>query len=194
MRFREIDDCREQYPIRMICRCLNVSPSGYYAWRSRRPGPRARENALLSERIEALPEASDKVKGSPRICTELRGEGLSCSVNRVARLMRIQGLRGIPQRKAWRHKRSGTRPEGVRNHLDRDFTEAEPNTRWVTDITYVRTDEGWLYLCIVLDLFTDLVVGWSMGGQQDRELVMSAVLMALRQRKGGSPTILHSDR
>ena len=93
---------------------------------------------------------------------ELRYLGESCSRNRVARLMRDSGLRGIPQRRRWRTKPSGTRPDDIRNHLARDFTADEPNTKWVTDITYIRTPEGWLYLSVVVDLYSGRVVGWSM--------------------------------
>ena len=194
MRFAAIDDCRDTYPVQMMCRCLKVSTSGYYAWRSRRPGPRAVANAVLLERIEAIHEASDQVKGSPRIFGELRSEGHACSVNRVARLMRVNGMRGIPQLKKWRKKPSAARPAGVENLLERDFSATARDKRWVTDITYIRTDEHWLYLSIVLDLYSDEVVGWSMGNRQDTELVMRSVLMALGQREGDGPTVLHSDR
>ena len=108
--------------------------------------------------------------------------------------MRVHGLQGIPQRRKWRRKVSSQRPDGVRNLLERDFSADESNARCVTDITYIRTDEHWLYLCVVLDLATDDVVGWSMNARQDRELVLRAVLMALGQRDGNGPTILHSDR
>jgi putative transposase len=91
-------------------------------------------------------------------------------------------------------KRTGVRPAGTQNHLNRDFTAAAPNTKWVTDITYIRTAEHWLYLCVVLDLYSGLVVGWSMSPQQDRQLVIQAVLMAVWQRLGRTPVILHSDR
>ncbi len=120
--------------------------------------------------------------------------GEPCSRNRVARLMRDDGLRGIPQRRRWRTKPTGTRPDHVQNHLARDFTADEPNTKWVTDITYIRTAEGWLYLAVVVDLYSGRVVGWSMRARQDRELVLQAVLMALWQRTDRSPVILHSDR
>ena len=125
---------------------------------------------------------------------ELRYQGESCSRNRVARLMRDDGLRGIPQRRRWRKKSSGVRPDHVRNHLARDFSADEPNTKWVTDITYIRTAEGWLYLAVVVDLYSGRVVGWSMSARQDRQLVLQAVLMSLWQRKGRSPVVLHSDR
>ena len=125
---------------------------------------------------------------------ELRYLGESCSRNRAARLMRDSGLRGIPQRRRWRKKPSGTRPDDVRNHLARDFNADQPNTKWVTDITYIRTAEGWLYLSVVVDLYSGRVVGWSMSARQDRQLVLQAVLMALWQRPNRSPVILHSDR
>ena len=125
---------------------------------------------------------------------ELRYLGESCSRNRVARLMRDSGIRGIPQRRRWRTKPSGTRPDHVQNHLARDFTADQPNTKWVTDITYIRTAEGWLYLSVVVDLYSGRVVGWSMSARQDRQLVLQAVLMALWQRPNRSPVILHSDR
>jgi putative transposase len=125
---------------------------------------------------------------------ELRYRGEDCSRNRVARLMRNDGLRGIPQRRRWRNKPTGTRPASVQNHLARDFRADQPNTKWVTDITYIRTAEGWLYLSVVVDLFSGRVVGWSMSPRQDRQLVLQAVLMALWQRADRSPVVLHSDR
>jgi putative transposase len=155
---------------------------------------RARENQRLSERIEALHAASDGVLGCGRLRYDLHDEGETCSKNRIARLMRVVGLRGIPQRKRQGHKRSGTRPGSVSNHLDRDFQADEANTKWVTDITYVHTAERWLYLCVVLDLHSGLIVGWSMSTCQDRQLVLQAVLMALWQREDRAPVILHSDR
>jgi putative transposase len=125
---------------------------------------------------------------------ELRFEGETCGRHRVARLMRIHGLQGVPQGRRWRKKSSSARPSGVSNHLARDFLAAQPNRKWVTDITYLRTAEGWLYLCVVLDLFSRLVVGWSMSVRQDRALVLRAVLMALWQREDRELVVLHSDR
>jgi len=125
---------------------------------------------------------------------ELRYEGETCSRNRVARLMRVNGIWGVPQQKRWQKKASGSRPTDIRNHLARDFTATQSNAKWVTDITYIRTAEGWLYLCAVLDLYTKQVVGWSMSRRQQRSLVLQAVLMALWQREERIPVILHSDR
>jgi putative transposase len=108
--------------------------------------------------------------------------------------MRRAGLQGVPQRRQWWKKPAGACPSGTRNHLDRNFSAAAPNTKWVTDITYIRTAEHWLYLCSVLDVYSGLVVGWSMSPHQDRQLVVHAVLMALWQRLARTPVILHSDR
>lgn len=155
---------------------------------------RARDNQRLLRRIVSLHSASDGVLGAPRIQEDLRYAGESCSLNRVARLMHKQGLRGIPVRRQWRKKASSVRPAGIENHLERDFNAHAPNTKWVTDITFIETAEGWLYLSAVKDLYSDVVVGWSMSHRQTRELVIQAVLMALWQREDRSPVVLHSDR
>jgi putative transposase len=189
-----IERCRDAFPVRLMCRCLHVSPSGYYSWRDRPASLRKQSNDRLLTRIRRLHAQSDGVFGSPRMWEELRYLGEPCSRNRVARLMRRDGLRGVPQRRRWQTKQAGTRPDGVQNHLDRDFTADEPNTKWVTDITYIRTSEGWLYLSVVLDLYSGRIVGWSMSARQDTQLVLQSVLMALWQRTDRSPVVLHSDR
>lgn len=194
MKFRMIDRCRDAFPIRLMCRCLSVSSNGYYEWRARPLSQQAQSNAALLSRIKDIHENSDGVMGAPRIWEELQYAGVSCSKNRVARLMQSHGIHGIPQKKRWRKKPSDKRPVGIQSHLDRDFTADEPNTKWVTDITYIETAEGWLYLCAVLDLCNGIIVGWSMSHRQTRELVMQTVLMALWQREDRTPVILHSDR
>ena len=177
-----------------MCRCLKVSASGFYAWKKRPDAPRTRANATLLDKIRSLHEDSEGVWGSGRIHDELRRSGESCGQNRVARLMRLDGLRGIPERRRWGMKPSGNRPDGVVNHLERQFTADKPNEKWATDITYVPTYEGWLYLAVVLDLHHNLVVGWATSARQDRHLALQAVLMATWQRRGLEPAILHSDR
>jgi putative transposase len=177
-----------------MCRCLKVSPSGFHAWCTRPPSARARDNARLLGKIRGHHAASDGVMGAPRMHEQLGYEGETASLNRVARLMAADGLAGVPQRRRWRYKPCATRPAGVRNHLARDFAASAPNTKWVTDITYIRTGEGWLYLCAVIDLHSGKVVGWSMSPVQDRHLVMKAVMMAGWQRADRSSVILHSDR
>jgi putative transposase len=194
MTYRMIQRCRTAFPIRMMCRCVRVSPSGYYGWVPRVPSARVQENVRLWARIRARYADHDGVVGSPRIWEDLRYAGERCGRHRVARLIRWAGLHGVPQRRQWRKKPAGARPSGTRNHLDRNFSAAAPNTKWVTDITYVRTAEHWLYLCSVLDVYSGLVVGWSMSPRQDRQWVVHAVLMALWPRPARTPVILHSDR
>lgn len=189
-----IERCRDAYPVRLMCRCLRVSASGYYGWRERPPSARAVDNERLTKAITLMHAESDGVLGSPRIWKDLRYGGERCGRHRVARLMRAQGLRGIPHRRRWQKKESGQRPPWIENHLARDFAADTRNRKWVTDITYIRTAEAWLYLCVVIDLYSRLVVGWSMSPRQERELVLQAVLMALWQRRDPRPVILHSDR
>jgi len=189
-----IECCRDAYPVRLMCRCLEVSPSGYYGWRDRPLSGQAKENERLLGRIKTLHAESDGVKGSGRIWDDLRYAGEFCGKHRVARLMQRSSIQGIPQRRRWKKKAPGQRPLDVENHVARDFKADEPNTKWVTDITYIRTAEQWLYLCVVLDLHSGMVVGWSMSHRQERQLVIQAVLMALWQRPDRRPVILHSDR
>jgi len=189
-----IERCREAFPVTMMCRLLKVSSSGYYEWRGRPPSDRQQDNVRLLHKIRHLHAQSDQVLGSPRIWDDLRYDGETCSLNRVARLMRSNAIRGIPAKQQWRKKKPGDRPDDVTNHLERDFTADDANTKWVTDITYVRTGEGWLYLAIVVDLYHGLVVGWSMSHRMEKQLVIQAVLMALWQKPRSSHVILHSDR
>ena len=178
-----------------MCRCLRVSASGFYGWSKRPSSPRAIDNDRLIGRIRELHEDSRGALGAPRMQEDLSFEGETASVNRVARLMAKEGLQGWPRR-----KRRGQRakpslpPPGTGNHLERDFLAMEPETKWVTDITEIKTTEGKLYLCIVMDLFDKRVVGWSMHHRQDRQMVIRAVQMAVGQRKFKEPLVLHSDR
>ena len=178
-----------------MCRCLKVSPSGYYGWDARPPSARQLDNERLLERIQEIHEDSRGAIGAPRMHEDLVDAGETASPNRVARLMARAGLQGWPRRKKRGQRgRPGVPPPGVKNLLERDFTALEPETKWVTDITELKTDEGKLYLCIVLDLFSKLVLGWSMHHRQDRQMVIRAVEMAIWQRQGEWSVILHSDR
>jgi len=154
---------------------------------------RSRENQRLLDRIRALHAESDGTFGAGRIWEDLNEEGEHCSLNRVARLMRLDGLQGIPCKKRLRSKPSGTRPANIENHLARDFKADKPSTRWVTDITYIRIVGGqWLYLCVVVDLYSGIVVGWSMSRRQNRQLVLQAVLktlVAARVKAAGNPAL-----
>ena len=189
-----MERCREQCAVRLMCRCLKVSASGYYAWRHRPASRREQENGRLLERIRELHTRSDGVLGAPRMWEELRYAGERCGKNRVARLMWVHGLQGIPQKRRWRGKASGQRPDGIDNRLQRDFRAEAINEKWVTDITYVHTGEHWLYVCAVIDLCSGVVVGWSMNCRQGSELVIRALSMAVWQRQGSAAVIVHSDR
>ena len=190
-----IERCRDEFPVRLMCRCLRVSTSGYYDWSKRSPSARRADNDRLLGRIRELHEDSRGVLGAGRMHEDLAAEGESASLNRVARLMAADGLQGWPRKKRRGQRgQPGVAPPGVCNKLERDFTALEPETKWVTDITQIKTDKGKLYLCIVLDLFDHRVVGGSMHHRQDRKMVIRAAQMAVWQRQGSGPVILHSDR
>lgn len=177
-----------------MCRCLQVSPSGYYAWSTREPGIRETENRRLLGRIREIHDDSGGIIGAPRMWEDLVAEGESASLNRIARLMSAHDIQGWPRKKRKRLGRPNVRPAGIDNHLERDFTALEPESKWVTDITEIKTLEGKLFLCVVIDLFSKLVIGWAMHHRQDRHMVIRAVEMAVWQRQEATQVILHSDR
>ncbi len=178
-----------------MCRCLKVSSSGYYAWEKRPPNPRQIDNDRLLERIREIHEDSRGAIGVPRMHEDLREAGETASKNRIARLMASAGLQGWPRKKkrGQRHSPALT-PADVQNQLQRDFTALEPEAKWVTDITEMNTGEGKLYLCVVIDLFSKVVVGWSIHHRQDRQMVIRAIEMAVWQRQKKCDVVLHSDR
>ena len=161
MRFGFIDAEKALYPVRMLCRLLEVAPSGYYAWRQRGPSKRAQQDAMLGPRLVAAHRANRSVYGSPRLCAELQAEGFDIGRARVARLMRQHGLAASPPKRFRKTTDSAHAHPTAPNVLQRDFTAEAPNRVWTTDITYVWTREGWLYLAVVLDLYARRVVGWS---------------------------------
>ena len=194
MRFRFVEAEKAHYPIRLMCRCLAVSRSGYYAWRKRPPSARAEQDARLGVEIAASHRASRRTYGSPRILRDLREEGHRVSRKRVARLMRELGLEGRRKRRFRATTDSRHRFPVAPNVLMRDFDVEAPNTAWVTDITYVATLEGWLYLAVILDLFSRRVVGYALSERIDRALVLEALREALVRRPGARDLIHHSDR
>jgi len=194
MKFRFIEDHRGEFQVGLMCQELEVSRSGYYAWRGRPPSKREMANRELKEKIQAVFAESHETYGSPRIYRILRSQGLTVSVNRVARLMRSGGLRA----KQARHFRSTTRRNKkdsvAPNLLQRDFHAERPNEKWLAEITYIATREGWLYLAAVLDLFNRQIVGWAMADQMTSELTKRAVQMAIREQRPGRGLIHHSDQ
>jgi putative transposase len=183
---------RHRFDVRFMCRVLEVTPSGYYAWLKQPQSQRATDNARLLKLIRASFDASNGIYGSPRVFLDLREAGETCSKHRVARLMRAHKIR--PVRGYGRKPKSGANPSNlVPNVLQRQFDVGQPNKAWVTDITYIRTWEGWLYLAVVLDLFSRKIVGWAVAPTIGRGLVLDAVLMAVRRRRP-KKTIIHSDQ
>lgn len=195
MKYQAIQRCRNDFPVLLMCRCLKVSPSGYYDWERRPVSARQIDNERLLERIRQIHADSQGALGVPRMHEDLLEEGETASKNRIARLMAADGLQGWPRKKKRGQRGNpGLPPPDIENLLKRDFTALEPETKWVTDITEIKTGDGKLYLCVVLDLFSNLVIGWSMHHRQDRQMVIRAVEMAIWQREGGWSVILHSDR
>ena len=177
----------------MMCRLLEVSTSGYYAWFKRPPSRRAQEDAVLTERIRAIHSWSRGTYGSPRIFDELRDNGVRIGRKRVARLMQAAGLQGVSRRKRIRTtlRKPGQSP--APDLVDRDFSASRPDELWVADLTYIRTWAGFLYLAVVVDAFSRRVVGWAMGNHLRTELVLDALNMAIDQRKPEG-VIHHSDQ
>jgi putative transposase len=194
VRFQFIDDHREQFPVNRMCQVLEVSASGYYAWRNRPPSGREMANRELSKRIKAVYKSSYGTYGSPRIYRELQAQGVACSENRVARLMRLSGLQAR-QTKCYRvtTKRDQRHPVAP-NLLKRDFAADRPDQKWLCDITYIPTQEGWLYLAPVLDLYARRIVGWAMSDRMTSDLTKDALKMALRRRRPEMDLIHHSDQ
>ena len=184
-----------QYAVKRMCRSLNVSRSGYYAWRARPASQRAHANELLLAQIQEEHRASRQTYGSPRIHAALQRKGTACGRNRVARLMRRYG---ITARKAHRHFPRTTQrnpwAKPAPNLLNQDFSSPAADRKWVSDITYIDTAEGWLYLASVLDLFSRRVVGWAMADHMGTALVQEALEMAMVQRHPPQGWMHHSDQ
>jgi putative transposase len=182
------------YAIAVLCDVLGVSRSGYYAW-SRRPEPaRARSDAQLKTQIAAAHLKSRSTYGSPRVHAELRGKGLRIGKKRVARLMREEGIKARQKRRFRRTTDSKHTNPIAPNVLERKFETTAPNKAWVTDVTYIATDEGWMYLATILDLFSRRVVGWATSATNDRALALDALEQALRARRPAPGLLHHSDR
>jgi putative transposase len=194
MKYQFIEQHKQEFPIVVMCKVLGISESGFYAWRKRPTCQRKREDAQLTEEIGQVFRFHRERYGSPRIHTELKDQGRTCSRKRVARLMREAGISAKgPRRRVLTTKRDVSHPVAP-NLLNRDFTATEPNKKWTTDITYIPTAQGWLYLAVILDLSSRIVVGWSMSGHCDEELGANALKMALARRRPKAGFLHHSDR
>lgn len=194
MRFAFIDAQQASFSICALCRAMEVARSGYYAWAARLACARKREDRVLAVHIAAAFARSRRTYGSPRMLKELREDGHRVGRRRTARIMRENGM-FARRRKAWRRSVAGCGSErAAPNLLDRNFTARAPNQAWVTDVKYVRTKEGWLYLAPVIDLFSRRVVGYAMSTQQDGDLSIAALESAVRARGAPKGLVLHSDR
>jgi transposase InsO family protein len=191
MSFRLIEDHRDAYPVRVLCAVLEVSPAGYYAWRCRRPSARSSANTELVAAIRRVHSDSGARYGSPRVHAALRGQGRGASRGRIERLMRRHWILAImaPPRRV--------RTTDSRHPLPiaaRDFTAAAPNRVWLADITYIPTDEGWLYLAAIQDMATREIVGWSPSDRLKSTIGEDALTMAILNRNPPPGLIHHSDR
>jgi len=197
MRYRFIHTHATTWRITTLCRVLRVSTAGYYAWRQRGPSARAITEARLMDRVRTVHQQSRQTYGSPRVHAELQAQGERVSVQRVARAMRDAGVYAIRRRRFQVTTQSAHAHPIAPNVLDRQFAVATvpaPDRVWATDITYVPTHEGGLYLAIVLDLASRRIVGWAMQATLDRRLALAALEMALQHRQPGPGVLHHSDR
>lgn len=190
-----IEEHRSEFDITVMCRVLNVSRSGYYAWRRRQPCAREMADKELLAQIEEIFAESGQTYGSPRVYIELKAGGIACGRKRVERLMRENGLVAVGTKKNRAKTTDSEHSLPVApNLLDRDFTAKRPNEKWTTDITYIDTNEGWLYLAAVMDLFSRRIVGWAMRADLTAQLAVDALQMATTNRRPPAGLLHHSDR
>jgi putative transposase len=194
MKYAFIDEHRSGFRVKKMCRVFDVSRSRYYAWRRRSQGLRQQENERLLEKIKEAHQMSRRTYGSPRITVELNANGTPCGKNRIARIMRLHGIFAKTKRRFRVTTHSNHNLPVADNLLNRRFEASKQNHVWLSDITYIRTQEGWLYLSAVLDLFNRQVIGWSMNDRLTQELAIQALDQALGQRKPEAGAIFHSDR
>jgi len=181
--------------VTMMCHMLQVTRSGYYAWRGRPVSPRQQRREVLEKRIRQVHEQSRRTYGSPRITVELKASGLSVCENTVARYMREAGVWVQPQRRFVPRTTDSDHAHPIApNVLERDFEASGPNQKWACDLTYIWTDEGWLYLSVVMDLFSRRIIGWNMSDNLKADGIADALRMALTRRKPEAGLVHHSDR
>jgi transposase InsO family protein len=199
MKYKFIFEHLEEFPVSRMCQALEIAQSGYYKWCcQQRHGsnltPRKEADKVLGEQIEKVFVGSRKLYGSPRVHATLKADGVSCSRKRVARLMGAKGLTPRLKKHKTRTTDSQHNDPVAPNKLNREFEAEAPNHKWAGDITGIWTSEGWLYLAVLLDIYSRMVVGWAMGAQRDGKLVEDALNMALLKRKPEPGLLHHSDR
>ena len=194
MKYKFIDGHRSEFEVEKMCRALKVSRSGYYAWKKKPVSKREKENEQLVEEIREIHEGSRYTYGSPRMQAELREKGYFIGHNRIARLMRENRIQAKMKKKFKVTTHSKHSLPVAENLLRGDVQIHRPNQVWVSDITYLRSSEGWLYLCIIMDLYSRSIVGWSMEERLTKELVLKSLEMACMRRAAERGIIFHSDR
>jgi len=194
-RYQRIQAMENEYPLTELCAAFEVSRSGFYDWRERKPSARQQANTLLVEQIQIIRQGEEVCYGSPRMTEELKSRGHTCSENRVARLMREHSLRAQTKPRFVPCTTDSQHDEPIApNRLAERAAPNGPNQIWLQDITYVPTAQGWLFLALVLDLWSRKIVGWAMADHLRSELVVSALQMAKTQRRPGQGLLVHSDR
>ncbi|MFT0891350.1 IS3 family transposase [Pseudochelatococcus sp. G4_1912] len=194
MRFRLIDQAKKEFPVHRLCKVLDVSQSGYFAWKDRPASRRQRDDMVLLAHVRSAFSLSNGTYGSPRMTRELQDDGFAVGRRRTARLMRQNGLYARQKRRFKRTTDSHHAWPIAPNIIDQDFTASKPDEKWGADISYIWTREGWLYLAVVIDLYARRVVGWAIGDRLHRKLALTALRKALMMRLPSEGLIHHSDR
>lgn len=194
MRYAFIKAYRRVYPVVLMCRLLDVSKSGFYAWLARPASLRSQANCRLDAKIVVISQQHKNRYGAPRITLELHDQNEPCGKNRVAKRMQILGIKGVAAKKFKVTTDSAHNLPIAENLLKQDFSATSPNEKWVSDITYVWTLSGWLYVAVVMDLYSRRIIGWSMNRRMNKQLVCDALLMALWRRGFPKGVIIHSDK
>jgi putative transposase len=194
VKFFFMQNHREEFRVGMLCKVLGVSRSGFYDWCRRGPSERAQEDQVLAEEIQEIHRGSRRAYGSSRVHEALRLKGLACGRHRVARIMRSEGLQGCSKQRFYRTATTRSERTSAPDLLKRDFKVDAPNRAWVGDITQLRTREGWLFLAVILDLYSRKVVGYATSHQPRTELALEALTMAHDGRKPPAGMIHHTDR
>jgi len=192
---RDEQDADKAWPLALMCEVLQVSRAGYYAWLKRKPGKRQEQRMKWIEQIHQAYAAGRRSYGSPRVTNELKDRGAKICENTVAKLMRREGLAAKAKRRYVPQTTDSSHDCPIApNRLKQDFAASLPNQKWTGDITYIPTDEGWLYLAVVMDLFSRRIVGWSMQPHMKADLTCQALSMAIQSRRPGAGLLHHSDR
>lgn len=189
-----INDNMSYFPVRMMCRALSASPSGYYDWLNRVPSDRTKANDTLAIKIKEMFDKHKARAGAIRITKQLKAEGESAGRHRIAKIMRKNGWRARAAKKYKATTNSNHTLPVAPNLLEQNFRAMRPNQKWVSDITYIWTEEGWLYLAVIMDLYSRKVIGWALFERMTTQLVIDALQMALWRRKMPRGVIVHSDR